>query len=129
VEMGERYDISFSLKIDFSEFDDESIAANMQKVYKDFLPHSIDQVAKSKRSMLGLQEKSFTMGNRNMIHLVEYGDGYQNLELVPSYVPKDKRVFVSRQTEEGIVLSLPLKVEGVGEVLYAGIYEYTQGVN
>ena len=87
--MGERYDISFSLKIDFSEFDDDSIADNLNKIYKDHLPESIDQIAKSKRSMLGLQEKSFTMGNRNMIHLIEYGDGYQNMELIPSYVPKD----------------------------------------
>ena len=76
VEMGERYDISFSLKIDFSEFDDKSIANNLQKNSHDVLPHTMDQVTKNKRSMLGLQEKSFTMGNRNMIHLIEYGDGY-----------------------------------------------------
>ena len=29
VEMGERYGIEFSLKIDFSEFDDKSIADNL----------------------------------------------------------------------------------------------------
>ena len=42
VEMGERYDISFSLKIDFSEFDDDSIADNLNKIYKDILPRDID---------------------------------------------------------------------------------------
>jgi hypothetical protein len=36
----------------------------------------MEQVAKEKRSNLGHHEKSFTMGNRNMIHLIEYGDGW-----------------------------------------------------
>ena len=40
--MGERYGIDFSLKIDFSEFDDKAIADNLQKKVKDFLPHTID---------------------------------------------------------------------------------------
>ena len=60
--MGERYGIDFSLKIDFSEFDDRAIADNLQKKVKDFLPHTIEQVAKSKRSILGKSEKSFIMG-------------------------------------------------------------------
>jgi len=129
VEMGERYGIEFSLKIDFSEFDDKAIADNLQKRVKDFLPHTIDQVAKTKRSILGLNEKAFTMGNRNMIHLIEYGDGWQDMTLIPSYVPKDKRIFVAKQTDEQIVLSLPFQVDGEGDSIYAGIYEYTQGVH
>ena len=76
VEMGERYGTSFSIKIDFSEFDDKNIADNLQKQFKEFLPVSLDQVAKVKRSHLGMGEKSFMMGNRNMIHLIEYGDGW-----------------------------------------------------
>ena len=48
--MGERYDISFSLKIDISEFDSES---SKDSVY-DYLPKSMDQVAKTKKSILGL---------------------------------------------------------------------------
>lgn len=69
------------------------------------------------------------MGNRNMIHLIEYGDGFKEEAVVPSYVPKDRRVFVSKQTDDNIVVSLPFEVTGVAEVFYAGIYEYTQGAN
>ena len=42
VEMGERYGQEFSIKIDFSEFDDEKMAQNLQRQFKDFLPVSID---------------------------------------------------------------------------------------
>ena len=125
VEMGERYGVSFSLKIDLSEFDDSHIAANLQKTFREFLPVSMEQVAKEKRSNLGHHEKSFTMGNRNMIHLIEYGDGWQDEVIIPSYVPKEKRVFTAKQTEETIVASLPFEVTGVAEVIYAGIYEFT----
>ena len=76
VEMGERYGTSFSIKIDFSEFDDKAVVDNMNKNLREFLPMSIHQVAKEKRSVQGLHEKSFMMGNRNMIHLIEYGDGW-----------------------------------------------------
>jgi len=69
------------------------------------------------------------MGNRDMIHLIEYGDGYKQMTLVPSYVPKERRVFVSKQTEQQTVVSLPFEVRGVAEQVYVGIYEYTQGVN
>ena len=65
------------------------------------------------------------MGNRNMIHLIEYGDGWQDEVIIPSYVPKEKRVFTSKQTDETIVASLPFEVTGVAEVIYAGIYEFT----
>lgn len=74
--MGERYGTEFSLKIDFSEFDEATMAANLQKSFKEFLPVNLQQVAKEKRSMLGMDEKSFMMGNRNIIHLIEYGDGW-----------------------------------------------------
>ena len=47
------------------------------------------------------------------------------MDIIPSYVPKDKTVFVSRATDEGVVLSLPFTVDGLGEMIYAGIYEYT----
>ena len=97
--MGERYDISFSLKIDFSEFDDETVSNNLRKTHKDFLPHSMEQVAKTKHSPMGLHEKSFMLGNRNLIHLIEYGNGFQNMELIPAYVPKDKQMFVSEATD------------------------------
>ena len=66
VEMGERYGTEFSIKVDFSEFDDNHIAENLQKSFREFLPVSLDQVAKEKKSLLGLNEKSFTMGNRNV---------------------------------------------------------------
>lgn len=125
VEMGERYGTEFSIKIDFSEFDDSHIAENLQKNFREFLPVSLDQVAKEKKSLLGLNEKSFTMGNRNMIHLIEYGDGWKDQVIVPSYVPKDRRIFISKQTEDNIVTSLPFEVNGIAEVFYAGIYEYT----
>lgn len=72
-----------------------------------------------------MSEKSFMLGNRNMIHLFEYGDGWQDLVLVPSYVPKDTRIFTSKQTDEEIVVSLPFEVTGIAEMFYAGIYEYT----
>ena len=42
VEMGERYGTSFSIKIDFSEFDDKNIADNLQKQFKEFLPVSLE---------------------------------------------------------------------------------------
>ena len=129
VEMGERYGVEFSVKIDFSEFDNDVMAANIQKSFREFLPASLSQVAKVKRSMLGMDEKSFMMGNRNMIHLIEYGDGWKDEVLIPSYVPKDRRVFVSKQTDDTIVSSLPFEVNGVAEVFYAGIYEYTKGAN
>lgn len=74
--MGERYGLEFSLKIDVSEFDDEHLADNLQKAFREFLPVNLEQVAKEKRSVLGMNEKSFMMGNRNMIHLIEYGDGW-----------------------------------------------------
>ena len=73
----------------------------------------MDQIAKLKRSVAGIHEKSFMMGNRNMIHLIEYGDGWQDLVLIPAYVPKDRSLFISKQTE----------------MVYVGIYEYTSGVN
>lgn len=96
VEMGERYGVSFSLKIDLSEFDETHIAANQQKNFREFIPVSMEQVAKEKRSNLGHHEKSFTMGNRNMIHLIEYGDGWKDEVIIPSYVPKEKRVFTAK---------------------------------
>jgi hypothetical protein len=42
VEMGERYGTSFSLKVDFSEFDDSAVVDNMQKVFRDFLPVNME---------------------------------------------------------------------------------------
>jgi hypothetical protein len=69
------------------------------------------------------------MGNRNMIHLIEYGDGWQDLALIPAYVPKERRVFISKQTDETIVVSIPFEVSGLEEMIYAGIYEYTSGAN
>ena len=129
IEVGEHLDIQFSLKIDFSEFDDSSVSDNLNHDYEEFLPFSLYQIAKTKRSMLGLHEKAFTIGNRHIVHLIEYGDGYESTEIIPSYVPKDKRIFTAQATEEQVVLSLPFNVEGIGEVFYAGIYEYTQGVN
>ena len=90
---------------------------------------SIEQVAKEKRSLLGLHEKSFMMGNRNMIHLIEYGDGWQDLVLIPSYIPKHNKVFIAKQTEETIVASIPFEVNGIAETISAGIYEYTQGAS
>jgi hypothetical protein len=38
VEMGERYDIAFSLKIDFSQNDDEDKVRKQFKNVKDYLP-------------------------------------------------------------------------------------------
>ena len=49
----------------------------------------MEQIAKEKKSILGLNEKSFTMGNRDMIHLIEFGDGWKDHVFVPSYVPKE----------------------------------------
>ena len=37
--------------------------------------------------------------------------------VIPSYVPKDRRVFVSKQTEDNIVVSLPFEVNGIAEML------------
>lgn len=56
---------------------------------RDFLPLNMEQIAKEKKSILGLNEKSFTMGNRDMIHLIEFGDGWKDHVFVPSYVPKE----------------------------------------
>ena len=66
---------------------------------RDFLPLSIEQVAKEKRSIMGLNEKSFTMGNRDMIHLIEFGDGWKDKVLIPSYVPKEHRVFTMKHSD------------------------------
>ena len=107
VEMGERYGTEFSIKIDFSEFDEFHISDNLQKEFNEFLPVNLDQVAKEKKSLLGLNEKSFSMGNRDIIHLIEYGDGFKDHVVIPSYVPKERRVFVSKQTDDNIVVSLP----------------------
>lgn len=129
VEMGERYGIEFSLKIDFSEFDDQKLAENLQKNVRDFLPLNMEQIAKEKKSILGLNEKSFTMGNRDMIHLIEFGDGWKDHVFVPSYVPKEQRIFSIAHSDQVVVASLPFEVNDVAEMVYAGIYEYTQGVN
>ena len=129
VEMGERYGTSFSLKIDFSEYDGHEIAENLNKVFQEHLPSSMDQIAKLKRSVAGIHEKSFMMGNRNMIHLIEYGDGWQDLVLIPAYVPKDRTLFISKQTDETVVVSIPFEIDGLVEMVYVGIYEYTSGVN
>lgn len=67
-----------------------------------------------------------------MIHLIEYGDGFKDMKLVPAYVPKDKSLFAVNHAEREIVLHLPFTVgqdEGLSETMYAGIYEYTKGVN
>ena len=69
-EMGERYGTAFSLKIDFTENDDEAIAAARRKRVLQRLPKSIDEVAKVKRSVQGLKESAFWLGNRSMVNLV-----------------------------------------------------------
>ena len=70
VEMGERYGTSFSLKIDFTENDDEAIAASWQRQVLQKAPHSIDEVAKTKRAVEGLKESAFWLGNRSMLSLL-----------------------------------------------------------
>lgn len=49
--------------------------------------------------------------------------------LIPPYVPKETRIFTSKQSEDTIVTSLPFEVTGLEEIIYAGLYEYTQGAN
>lgn len=61
--------------------------------------------------------------------MIDYGDNWKDMEIQPAYVPKDKRIFTAKQTDEQVVLSLPFNLAGVGGGIYAGIYEYTQGVN
>ena len=70
VEMGERYGTSFSLKIDITENDDEALANAVQKRKREKLPKSIDAVAKIKRSVQGLKESAFWLGNRSMVKLL-----------------------------------------------------------
>ena len=69
------------------------------------------------------------MGNRNMVHLIEYGDGYASMDIIPPYIPKEQRIFASKQTDESIVVSLPFTVTDLAEMVYVGLYEHTQGVN
>ena len=69
------------------------------------------------------------MGNKNMVNLIEYGDGWKERDIHPAYIPKEKRIFTAKQTDEQIVLSLPFTIDGEGAGVFAGIYEYTQGVN
>lgn len=76
-----------------------------------------------------MKEKSFVLGNANMLHLFEDGDGFEEVVHIPAYLPKDPRVFVSKQTEDSIVVSLPFEVTDLAETIYAGIYEFTQGTN
>lgn len=42
VEMGERYGVAFSVKLDFSEFDESHVAANVAAQFRDLLPNSIE---------------------------------------------------------------------------------------
>ena len=122
MEKGEHYGTQFSLKIDFSEFD--ALAEDVKKSFRELLPVNLEQVAKEKLSLLGIHEKSFMMGTREMIQLAE-----GNKAPTKSYVPKDRSVFIAKQTEETIVVSLPFEVTGAVEMFDAGLYEYTQGVN
>ena len=65
MEKGEHYGTQFSLKIDISEFD--TLAEDVKKNFRELLPVRIEQVTKEKLSLLGLNEKSFMMGTREMI--------------------------------------------------------------
>ena len=88
VEMGERYGTSFSLKIDFTENDEENIAGSLQKRVRQKLPQSIEEVAKIKRSVQGLKESAFWLGNRSMVNLVTGVSAGQPGSYAP-YLPKD----------------------------------------
>lgn len=48
IEMGERYGTSFSIKIDFSEFDDTAIVNQQYSKSKDYLPRTLDGVTKTR---------------------------------------------------------------------------------
>jgi len=76
VEMGERYGLSFSLKIEFSENNDPQIAAKLRQNLQEYLPEFFDDLAKIKYSTQTVKEKAFVMGNAQMMNLFTYGDGF-----------------------------------------------------
>jgi hypothetical protein len=90
----------------------------------------MDKVAKIKLSNPGMQEAAFKIGSRDIVRLLEspYGLTSSNEHFIP-YLPKDTRIYTTLDTSAKIVVSLPFKVETDSEIVFAGVYEYTEGAN
>jgi hypothetical protein len=76
-----------------------------------------------------MREKTFVMGNREIINLLELGDDWQEHPLGTPYKPKQQKVYTSTRTQETIVASIPFEVMAVAEKIFAAIYEATTGSN
>ena len=74
-ELGERYGHSFSLKIELSENDDESLAELYRRQVTESMPASMEEIAKVKLLNPGMKEAAFKMGNRDIVALLESEDG------------------------------------------------------
>jgi len=77
-----------------------------------------------------MREASFKMGNRDIIGLLESPNGKKmDMSEFKPFQPFDARIFTSNETDKKIVVSLPFEVDTDSEFFYAGVYEYTAGVN
>jgi len=129
-ELGERYSDSFSLKLEFSENDVEAISDKIRRQVKENLPGKIESVQKVKIGNPGMREAAFKMGNRDIVGLLENPNGKKvDMTGFVPYMPKDSRIYTSLDTSAKIVASLPFQVESDSELFFAGVYEYTEGVN
>ena len=95
------------------------------------MPKSIEEVAKIKRSVEGLKESAFWLGNRSMINLLTSTEnvhfGAKSPEYYTPYQPLDQRMFVHKKVEEPIVVNLPFEVRGISETIFVGVYEFSSG--
>lgn len=129
IELGERYDVAFSLKIDFSQNDDEIKVKKQFRNVRDHLPKQIEEVSRFKPTLEDMREKTFVMGNREIINLLELGDHWQDHPLGTPYKPKQQKLYTSTRTQETVVASIPFEVEASAEKIFAAIYEATTGSN
>lgn len=53
------------------------------------MPEFFDDLAKIKYSTQTVKEKAFVMGNAQMMNLMTYGDGYQEMKINPPYLPQN----------------------------------------
>lgn len=56
---------------------------------QEYMPEFFDDLAKIKYSTQTVKEKAFVMGNAQMMNLMTYGDGYQEMKINPPYLPQN----------------------------------------
>ena len=104
------------------------MAQQVQKRARQKLPKSIDEISKVKRSVQGLRESAFWMGNRSMLKLLSNsGSLAQDPSAYTPYLPKTQQIWTHKKFQDTVVASLPFEVEGLEETIFVGLYEFSLG--